>query len=103
MQKKMSLNMDKIKQRNRGKGRKYSKEQVAEFHFTWVLVLWTGLLIFQAIDGLKDHLFGAIALVCYLTGTLYFTISSLPYFVVYVLDKLPLTKNNQDAANINSQ
>lgn len=70
-----------------------SRAYLTEFHFTWLLVIWTGLLIFQAIEGMTSHFIGAGVLIGYLTGALYYTIYAIPLFIQYILDKLPLIRS----------
>jgi hypothetical protein len=58
--------------------------KVAEFNFSWLLVLMTGLIIFYDIPGLREDPVGEIALILYLTGTIYHAIQSIPSFIQYV-------------------
>jgi hypothetical protein len=58
--------------------------KVAEFNFAWLLVLLTGLIIFYDIPGLRSDPKGEVALILYLTGTIYHTIQSIPSFMQYV-------------------
>jgi hypothetical protein len=66
------------------KKRPISIFKVAEFNFAWLLVLMTGLIIFYDIPGLRSDPKGEVALILYLTGTIYHTIQAIPSFIKYI-------------------
>jgi hypothetical protein len=67
--------------------------KVAEFNFSWCLVLMAGLIIFYDIPELRKNPIGQSALILYLTGTIYHTIQAIPSFIRYM--QLFLNKKNK--------
>ncbi|GAA0364340.1 hypothetical protein [Bacillus horti] len=57
----------------------------AEFHFSWMLVLWTGLLIFSQIEGMLSYTPGKIAMLVYIIITLYHSIQASSYYLYKLL------------------